>query len=522
MSKINTLIQQNHTNAGKMVLQALIPFVSLKDTVLFTCKANPQNSIENDYSAIAEENYKYYQRRIDEKRLSRIETYIRNSILSENKAYSITALFPSSLILAVNEDDGNLVDNITEESCTLTLSNNIFIVDGQHRMMAMKSLYTKLSSALFLSPEDEIVLYFLNQYKFNCVILVNYDLWEQGQVFVNVNFNQKPVNKSLYYEVFGSQYNADPNSWKQNHVYLAHNLTKVLNDRKESPYHNRIKMIGSGKGYISQAFFVEALMKNFSLNGIWSIYKSSKEKDTKVRYMAVELLSFFIAVHNVFKPFWPKDGETEGTIICKTTGTGAFVRLMKDVHNDAPRKIIDSLNIDGGYVSSSYVDHVKGLLERVPKTKREQFFGKKSAYAGSSGKGSEAKLYKELRSIIFNNQLFEDNTEKSLPVNEIAEQLQEYLWTHVEAELDCLGQRYEFDDLMDLRVDSFEKTNDATIECKVSFDSGITIYMDNEDETGFSMSFPTTASLVIKESSGKWVIDEDSVIASFDTSKYYE
>lgn len=522
MSKINTLIQQNHASAGKMVLNALIPFVNLKDTVLFTCKANPQNSIENDYSAIAEENYKYYQRRIDEKRLSKIETYIRNSILSENKGYSITALFPSSLILAINEDDGNTIENITEDSCTVNLNRNIFIVDGQHRMMAMKSLYTKLASALILSADDEIILDFLKQYKFNCVLLVNYDLWEQGQVFVNVNFNQKPVNKSLYYEVFGSQYNADPNSWKQNHVYLAHNLTKVLNENNVSPYHNHIKMIGTGKGYISQAFFVEALMRHFSLNGIWSIYKSSNYKDTKVRYMAVELLSYFVAVHDVFKPFWPKDGVDEGTIICKTIGTGALVRLMKDIHNNAPRNILESLYTDEQYISTPFVEYVKDQLNMVPKAKREQFFGTESVYAGSSGRGLEAKLYKELRSAIFNDQLFEDNSEKSFPVNEIAEQLQEYLWLNVESDLDCLGQRYEFDDLIDLRVESFTKTEDKTIECEVSFKSGITIYMDNEDETGFSMSFPSKAALVIKESSGKWILEDESVEATFDTSKYYE
>lgn len=522
MCKINTLIQQIHANSGKMVLQALIPFVNLKDTVLFTCKASPQNLFENDYTTIVKENYKYYQRRIDENRLSKIETYIRNSILSENKGYSVTALFPSSLILAINEDDGNTVDNITEDLCTINLNRNIFVVDGQHRMMAMKSLYTKLTSALFLSSDDEIVLDSLNKYKFNCVLLVNYDLWEQGQVFVNVNFNQKPVNKSLYYEVFGSQYNEDPNLWKQNHVYLAHNLTKILNDDKMSPYNNHIKMIGTGKGYISQAFFVEALMRNFSLNGIWSIYKSSKDKDTNVRYMAVELLSYFYAVYDVFNPYWPKEGETEGTIICKTTGTGAFVRLMKDIHNNAPKDILDSLNLDGQYISSSFVGYAKDLLKRVPKAKREHFFGKESVYAGSSGKGSEVKLYKELRSLIFNDQLYVDNSEITLPVNEIAEQLQDYLWLHVMSDLDCLGQRYEFDDLIDLRVDSFTKIDETTINCKVSFESGVTIYLDNEDETGFTMSFPSKATFLIKELSSKWIISEESVKISFDTSKYYE
>ena len=150
-----------------------------------------------------------------------IESFIRQCILSEKLGYSITALFPTSLILAVNEDDGNEVKR-SEDLCQVELRDNIFIVDGQHRMMAMKSLYEKLRKQISLSEDDQIILNYLQSYKFNCVLLVNYDLWEQGQVFVNVNFKQKPVNKSLYYEVFGSQYNEDPKMWKQSHIFLAH------------------------------------------------------------------------------------------------------------------------------------------------------------------------------------------------------------------------------------------------------------------------------------------------------------
>ena len=63
MNKIATLIQHNHVNAGKMVLQALIPFIDLKDRVLFTCKANPNHYPDENYSLVAQENFKYYQRR---------------------------------------------------------------------------------------------------------------------------------------------------------------------------------------------------------------------------------------------------------------------------------------------------------------------------------------------------------------------------------------------------------------------------------------------------------------------------
>lgn len=517
---IRALIQQEHNNSGKMVLQALIPFVDLKDVVLFTCKSNPRNSTLDNYSSVVEENYEYYQRRIDSSRLLQIESFIRQCILSEKLGYSITALFPTSLILAVNEDDGNEI-KCSDDSCQVELRDNIFIVDGQHRMMAMKSLYEKLRKQVFLSDDDQIVLQYLESYKFNCVLLVNYDLWEQGQVFVNVNFKQKAVNKSLYYEVFGSQYNEDPNMWKQNHIFLAHSLTKVLNDNKQSPYFGKIKMLGTGKGYVSQAFFVESLIRQFSLNGIWSIYKESRSSDSDVKYMAVELLSYFAAEKAAFSRYWPKEDDDKGRVICKTTGTGAFVRLMFDMRNAASDEVIESLHNKEVSVSEKYYSFALSQFKRLGKEKTQYLFGDDSGFAGSSGKGSEVKMYKELRSAIFLTQKYAANDSLPFSINVVAEQLQEYLWENEQDDLDCLGYRYEYEDLSDLEVDGFE-VNNGKYSLEVHFDSGVTIYVDNEDQTGFHMNFPSKATLKMEKEDNEWKLDTASVRVEFDTEKYYK
>lgn len=520
---IQALIQHSHKNSGKMVLQALVPFVDLVEVVLFTCKANPKDSAAVSSQSVAKENFAYYQRRIDTSRIRQIEEFIRESILSEAYDYSITALFPSALILAINEDDGNVVTCQNEVSCTVDLKENIFIVDGQHRMMAMKSLYDKLNGALFRSKDDEVVLNYLKNYKFNCVLLVNYDLWEQGQVFVNVNFKQKPVNKSLYYEIFGSDYNENPAMWKQNHVYLAHSLTKILNSHEASPYKGHVKMLGTGKGYISQAFLVEAIMRHFALEGIWSVFKTKINKDSDVRYMAVELLSYFAAVYDVFSEYWPQDGvkeEEKGTIICKTTGTGAFLRLMKDIHESAPEDAIHALYNMDVVVCGPYFNHVKDQLSKITRTKAERFFGKSSKYYGSSGKGSEVNMYRDLQLAINNNEAQAKQTNTLIPEDVVAEELQEYLWMNLLSELDCLGNRYEFEDLSDIQVDVKESGDDYA-KCDVKFESGVTIYMDSDDVTGYTMSFPSEAKLTMRRKEGRWTLDESAVEVSVDTSKYY-
>lgn len=80
------------------------------------------------------------------------------------------------------------------------------IVDGQHRFAAMMSLQDKHERILEGNDEklkkiSEKILTQIKAYKFNCTVLLNFDLWDQAQLFANVNFNQKQVNKSLYYDI---------------------------------------------------------------------------------------------------------------------------------------------------------------------------------------------------------------------------------------------------------------------------------------------------------------------------------
>ena len=85
-------------------------------------------------------------------RIRQIEDFIIDSILDEKDNIILATLFPSSMILAINDDNettskGNEVKHIEgdSESCELSINNNVFIVDGQHRMMAMRRVYERLN-----------------------------------------------------------------------------------------------------------------------------------------------------------------------------------------------------------------------------------------------------------------------------------------------------------------------------------------------------------------------------------------
>lgn len=525
---MRAFIQHKHADSDKMVLQALVPFKELKEHALFTSKANPNDSTSN-YKMLAEESLEYYQRRIDNERLKEIQMFIIRSISDEQNNVSLATLFPTSMIIAMPLEEEDV--HVDGDEINIEMKGNVFIVDGQHRLMAMLLLYkTLLDENTIKTDRVKYMIKYLEDYKFNCTILVNFDLWEQGQVFINVNFKQKPVNKSLYYEVFGSEYREDSQDDKRNQIYMAHCLVKELNEQKNSPFRNKIKMLGTGKGYISQAFFVESLLPFFKVKGIWWKnpigYNVSEEE---YEGYLTELLSYFYAISEVFKKYWPAEDDVKGTIICKTTGVGAWLRLLQYIHRVSEDVFtMDIPYTKKGEICESYCEYMKEVLAPILK-EADAIFGTESEFASGSGKGFEVRMFKRLRSILKkikcatiegkNISVATSLGSEQISIDDIVEQLQSYYWTSEDGELASLGHHYEYEEMED--VDLISATvDDGTVKCKISFNSSVTIYLDNEDDDGVTLSFPTEASFEIQDNGGKWEINEDSVRSKFDTSSY--
>lgn len=525
---MRAFVQHKHADSDKMVLQALVPFKVLKEHALFTSKANPNDSTSN-YKMLAEESLEYYQRRIDNERLKDIQKFIIRSISDEQNNVSLATLFPTSMIIAMPLEEEDL--HVEGDEINIELKGNVFIVDGQHRLMAMLLLYkTLLDENTIKTDRVNYMIKYLEDYKFNCTILVNFDLWEQGQVFINVNFKQKPVNKSLYYEVFGSEYREDSQDDKRNQIYMAHCLVKELNEQKNSPFRNKIKMLGTGKGYISQAFFVESLLPFFRLKGIW--WKNpigyTVSEDEYEGYLT-ELLSYFYAISGLFQKYWPAEDDDKGTIICKTTGVGAWLRLLQYIHKVSK----DNFTMDipftkKGDICESYSKYIKEVLSPIL-TEADSIFGENSEFSSGSGKGFEVRMFKRLRSIL-KKITYATIEEKSISVttslgrdqisiDAIIEQLQSYYWTTEDEELASLGHHYEYEEMEDVKLIS-AMVDDSSVKCKMAFNSSVTIYMDNEDDDGLTLSFPTEVYFEVQDNGSKWEINEESVRTKFDTSSY--
>ena len=134
----------------------------------------------------------------------------------------------------------------------------------------------------------------------------------------------------------------------------------------------------------------------------------------------------------------------------------------------------------------------------------------------------ETKMFYALRNAILmqKTSVLKQNT-LDISLDKVSSHILSYLWQNIDSELDSLGHHYEVDDISDMSIDDSIKDEHFLI-CKLSFKSAVTIYMDSEDETGIVMSFPTLATVrFLKNTLGKWKLDESSIKMHFDTSKYY-
>lgn len=544
---MKAFVQHQYKNSDKLVLQALIPFVELNRNALFTQKVLYNDVVSDRNLTEVDGNADYYQRRLDPKRLKDIKKYIYNSILDEKENVAVSALFPTAMILAVEHEN---VPDTNNGIIDIEFDQNrrMYIVDGQHRLMAMRMLYEELNRYLFRDDEEQYIFDYLNSYKFSCTILVNYDIWEQGQVFINVNFKQKPVNRSLYYDVFGAEYieSNDPKHLERNKIYLAHELTRYMNECENSPFFMNIKMLGTGKGFISQSFFVEALLPLFKDTGIWYFNPNS----TSIPYDVLdacksELLNFYSAVAKNFEKYWGVDENNRVSFICKTTGVGAFTRLMSVLHRQLDKEVIAKLyaTTPGG-ICDEYISLINQYMSPLV-AKQDELFGEDSIFGKTGGKGIEDSLFRELIRTLRDAKLLKDESISNLRlakyqkvkssisqkyissleksgIRGIEGDLYTYMNNHLPSEIDALGTHCRIEEVDDLTIsDVFSSADHKEITVVGTFICTVEISFDNDGSDSFNSAFPGTFTALYVRNNAEWAIEEEASRIYVNTDSYY-
>lgn len=411
----------------KPIATSSISFSDLKEIIKFTSREpssfDPFNPIQNKDFFTSQANTEYFQRLTNEERVKNIYKYLLEEINKRNTKKSELGTFPTSVIISIDineqfEDideykkqvlnlEGN--DNIeafyqiSEDTKFINLEilnrKNSLIVDGQHRLAGMLKLYNDAKNQSikvgrynlkdkYPNLEYSTIIRELDNFQLNCTLLVGFDKWEQGKVFVDVNFNQKPVNKSLYYDIFGSYPEPDKND-----IFLAHMLAMHLNNNSSSVIKGFIKMLGRGSGYFSQAFFVEAILEHFKTNGIWAdIPLDYLNNGKKYEILPLFLKAYFRSIKYNFNEYWPKSeyvkGERYKDVLVKTTGMGALLKLMNPIYKDLIRNHIQLEKLNEDELFDTF-----NLIFKKINNQGEKYFSSTSDFSGAGSLGLQNKLY---------------------------------------------------------------------------------------------------------------------------------
>jgi DGQHR domain-containing protein len=272
-----------------------------------------------------------------------------------------------SILQQIDNSDEILISDDNSSDDTLKILNSI------------KDNRIKIYHNNFHSP--------IKNFEFLCTLLINFDIYEQGEIFASVNFNQKPVNRSLYYDIFGSSPKTERNELK-----LSHDLVGHLNYNDDSVLKGLIDMLGERNGIVSQSAVMENIMKLFGRGKVWNdLYLDYRDEGENYKLIGQFLRLYFRQIKNTFNEYWPKEGVRKSneyhSVLIKTTGMGAFIKLINDIYKD--------INSDHKKTKIELEQSIKEIFGKIEKNK-DLYFDKESAFVKGAGQGLQAKLYKRL------------------------------------------------------------------------------------------------------------------------------
>lgn len=133
------------------------------------------------------------------------------------------------------------------------------ILDGQHRIAGLERAVKKDES---IGEKDVLV-----------IMTIGLETEDAARIFLNINTEQRPVQKSLIYDLFGLINRNDPDM----PIVRADDIVSYLNNTIDSPYYNLIKIPGTprGMGVVDMSTVVSALKNELAEQGVFSRYRLS-------------------------------------------------------------------------------------------------------------------------------------------------------------------------------------------------------------------------------------------------------
>ena len=177
------------------------------------------------------------------------------------------------------------------------------VLDGQHRLLALHAL-TQAGENMGIEVP--------------AVLFDSLDARQIVELFVTINAKHTRLNPSHIISLAGRKLYPDPNQ------ALAHDVIRSLNEDDTSPLHGEIKMLGTGRGRVSQAPLAEEIVDFFeTVEKLGGGGRIQELRQGAKRFF----LNYIKAVAGIFPTAWA------GRKYSIKTGAAlrAFIRVAPDV-----------------------------------------------------------------------------------------------------------------------------------------------------------------------------------------------
>jgi len=337
---------------------------------------------------------KDFQREADSGRINSIIKYL------QNEEY---AFFPNTIIVnceLINNWEEYRIneDNTFEEYASVSKSDflsflkkdndryilyipfmerSVLVIDGQHRLEGIKNSSQKIQESF------ELVLAFI----------IGYDRSVVAKQFYTINYEQKPVNKSLLYQLTGEF------SLEINELSFMHNVVKLLNELPDSPFFGRIKMLGKTprsldaeakkKLSISQAFLIDSMIRFVSVKAKGTMYPPiylKYFKDPSHQILIIRSLARYFSAVRALKPDWE---HPDTSLLSKGMAVGALLKVLNFLF---PIIFTRELSNDWSKIDSLKVENYKAFLSGLENVD----FSATGPYGKTSSEGGLGKLKNDI------------------------------------------------------------------------------------------------------------------------------
>ncbi len=217
--------------------------------------------------------------------------------------------FNTFILNWTQKGDVPFINRVAKEIQLPLMARSAQVIDGQHRLAGLERAMEDDPS---IGDREVLVS-----------MVLNLSTRDAAQIFLNINTEQKPVPKSLIYDLFG-EVDADPSHL----INRANDIATELNYNETSPYYSLIKFPGMSKGAasIDLSTIISSLKMHLAPGGAFAKYNLNS-----LKYQKAALLNYFIAIKSFYDNQGLWENKAKNPFLRAAGFTGAVDFLVESV-----------------------------------------------------------------------------------------------------------------------------------------------------------------------------------------------